>query len=220
MQQDYVNCNHCGASLEVASTTNFVTCGKCGTPLVVRRTGASIYTERVETPTAITTTDLKGAVLTHSETAPPPVHEDELAELQRQNELNHLENQLNRLDLEWERNKEQHMVSGRYGHRYIPQKGSSVGSGVAVAVFGTLWTIFAFGITTGFTWSLSEDVFGPPPIVRVLFPLFGVFFVIFGIGWSMHAYHKADQYEQACRAYQGQRSRLLDQIARVRAGGP
>lgn len=218
MQREHVNCNQCGALLEVMTTTQFVTCGKCSTPLAIRRTGASIFTEPVEAPTAITTPGLSGATLTYSEEIPRRGEEDELAELQRRNELNRLENQLNRLDLEWERKKEQYMVSGRYGHRYLPEKGSSVGGGIVVAIFGTLWTIFAFGITTGFTWSLSEEVFGPPPIIRILFPLFGVVFVVAGIGWSMYAYQKADQYEQAHRAYLDQRSRILDQIERTRTG--
>lgn len=216
MQREYVNCNQCGASLEVASTTNYVTCGKCGARLMVRRTGASIFTERVESPTTITTPDLKGAVLNYAEVAPAGVDADELTELKQRNELNRLENQLNRLDLEWERDKKRYMVRGRYGHRYIPQKGASIGGGIVVAIFGTLWTIFAFGITTGFTWSLAGDPHGPPPVIRVLFPLFGVVFVIVGIGWSVHSYHKAEQYADAWRDYEDQRSRLLDEIERIR----
>lgn len=216
MAPENVNCNQCGAPLEVAAGCNFVTCARCGTPLAVQRTASSIYTVRAETRSDFTTPDLRRSVLPPVEVERSGDTEAELSELHRQNECNRLENQLNRLDFEWERQKEQYMVSGRYGHRYLPAKGSSVAGGLIIAAFGTLWTIFAFGITTGFTWSLSEEVFGPPPIIRVLFPLFGVVFVLIGIGSSIHAYNKAEQYEQAYQAYQRERSRLFNQIEKAR----
>ena len=216
MSQDSVNCNECGLLLDVASTTNFVTCGNCNTPLVVRRTGASIYTERAAAQTDITDSEYKRVVSPSVDAGSAVPTGNELSELRRQQEINRLENQLNRLDLEWEQKKEKYMMTGRYGHRYLPNKGSSVGGGIVVAVFGILWTIFAFGITTGFTWSLSEEQFGPPPIVRILFPLFGVFFVIFGISQSVRSYNKAEQYEQAHERYLSQRSKLFDEMDRVR----
>jgi hypothetical protein len=208
-----LNCNQCGANLEVGASVNFVTCARCGAALVVRRTGTSSYTEVVEKQTDIAA----GPRPTSSryfevETAE---FKDELV---RQNALNRLENQLNRLDINWEREKEQYMLAGRYGHRYIPTAGLSVVGGLAIAIFGTFWTIFAFGITSGFTWSLDGDHFGPPIIVRIIFPLFGVFFVIFGVWNCMHAYNKALAYERAHRAYQDERARLQQLIFDARGG--
>jgi len=212
MSQENVNCNSCGAALSVTTHVNFVTCSRCNTPLAIRRTSSGTYTERAETTSDVTATPGRPAL------APRLSDQPALAALQQQTELNRLENELNRLNLEWESEKERYMISGRYGHRYLPEKGSSVGGGCMIAAFGSLWVIFAFGITTGFTWSLDGDDFGPPPIIRILFPMFGVLFVIFGVMSSMRAYNKAEEYERAYDAYQSQHSELLDKIAKVRRG--
>jgi hypothetical protein len=49
-------------------------------------------------------------------------------------------------------------------------------TGVAVAIFGVLWTIFAF--------SLTRD--SPFPMVGVIFPLFGLVFVALAIGMVIY----------------------------------
>lgn len=206
-----VPCNECGVEIEIASTTNFATCASCGAKLAVRRTGTSTFTERVAPPTDITTTPgLVGAVPLPEASTP------RLSELERQSELNRLENELNRLDLEWDREKESYMIMGRYGHRYLPTRGTSLFGGVFITIFGTFWTIFACGITTGFTFRLDGERFGPPPIVSLIFPAFGVLFVIFGIVTSVNAYRKAEQYEHAHQSYLARRRRLLDEIRDVR----
>ena len=43
-----VNCNHCGATLEVDAQTRFVTCGYCHSRLAIQRTGSSVFTEVLE----------------------------------------------------------------------------------------------------------------------------------------------------------------------------
>ena len=48
MQLESLNCNNCGAPLEVAATSNFVTCNHCSTRLAVRRTESSAFTEQLE----------------------------------------------------------------------------------------------------------------------------------------------------------------------------
>jgi len=48
MQLESLNCNNCGAPLEVAATSNFVTCNHCSTRLAVRRTESSAFTEQFE----------------------------------------------------------------------------------------------------------------------------------------------------------------------------
>ncbi len=211
-----IPCNQCGALIDVPGSANYVTCGSCNTPLAVRRTGSSLYTERVLGPTEIATPETAekiAIVSTNSAGAESSV----LAELGRQNELNRLENELNRLDLDWDRAKEQFMISGRNGVRYLPTKSSSVGGGIMVAVFGVIWTSFACGITGGFSGLQGGDHFGSPPIIGVVFPLFGLLFIGFGIFTSMNAYNKASQYEGAQHRYMGRRRELLDKIDSVRS---
>lgn len=202
MSVDRVSCSLCGEQLQVPDTTRYVTCGQCRTSLVVRRSGSSIYTEPVAA----------------ASTAPPASRttSPDLRDLQRQQEVNRLENELNRLDIDWEKEKEEYKVSGRYGHRYLPKKGTSAAGGVLVTMFGIFWTIFAFGVTTRFTWQYAERDHGPPLIFDMLFPLFGVVFVISGIMWSVNAYRKAEAYEQAEQRYLDRKDRLREQLADLR----
>jgi len=45
MQLTTLDCNNCGAPLEVSDSTQYVSCGHCGAQLVVRRTSNSAFTE-------------------------------------------------------------------------------------------------------------------------------------------------------------------------------
>jgi hypothetical protein len=112
--------------------------------------------------------------------------EEHLGEIKKQNELA-------RLDREWAMEREQYMVHGRYGYRYLPSRGLSLISGVAICAFGLLWTVFAAGM-------------GAP----VFFPLFGVLFILFGAGVSAYAFMQAKRYEDARLRYQRRRQELLD----------
>ena len=47
METISVQCNHCGAPLQVVEATRFVTCQFCNSRLEVKRTGSSIFTEEV-----------------------------------------------------------------------------------------------------------------------------------------------------------------------------
>jgi hypothetical protein len=120
-----------------------------------------------------------------------PAVQEQLDELQLQNDLA-------QLDREWEQEKEQYMVTGKYGHRYVPNKATSVLGGVIVVIGGIAWTIFATSMSSG----AGDGVFA-------LFPLFGVLFIVVGIGISVYSYSKASRYEQAYRAYQERRDELL-----------
>jgi hypothetical protein len=109
------------------------------------------------------------------------------------------QNQVAQLDREWAAEREQYMLTGRYGQRYIPRPGSSILGGLIIVVFGILWTAFAASIG-----SLS-----PFGLVGVILPLFGVLFILAGAGMSIYSYRKASEYDSASRAYQGRRSQLL-----------
>jgi hypothetical protein len=117
-----------------------------------------------------------------------------------QEQLEHLrqQNELLQLDQDWERERERYMVTGRYGRRYLPSKGMSVLGGVMITGFGILWTIFAASFPT---MDHAPGVFG-------LFPLFGVLFVLFGIGVSVYSYNKAGEYERALARYHQRRREI------------
>src|SRR5438045_1138192 len=110
-----VNCNSCGAPLTIGPSTNFVTCNLCGSKLVVRRTGSATFTETATGPAA-------------SPAAGPAL-------AQRVEHLAH-EAELARIDREWQIEREQYLMTGRYGNRYVPTPALSIFSGVLVAGFG------------------------------------------------------------------------------------
>jgi Short C-terminal domain len=133
---------------------------------------------------------------------------EQLAEMRYQNELA-------RIDREWQIEREQYMVADRWGRMHVPTpegsrllgsvgRGSMIGGLMAVVV-GTLWTAFAIFLTEG----------APAPL-RIIFPLFGVCFILFGLLGSIgfHRFaeqaqrmyeEKAAQYQQAFDAYQQRR---------------
>lgn len=121
------------------------------------------------------------------------VTQKKLEELERQGELN-------RLDQEWAAERETYMITGKHGARHLPTKTGSVLGGVFLAGFGILWTVFAAGITSDVPESMG---------FARLFPLFGVLFVCFGVGMSIHSHKKASEYEQAEARYRERRSALL-----------
>lgn len=121
-----------------------------------------------------------------------------LAEVRYQNELE-------RIDREWAQEREKYMAIDRYGRRFIPNSTQSLGGAIFVGVFGLLWTVMAFGITSG------APSFGPFAIAQVVFPLFGVAFTAFGVVLGVRGAKKAEEYKLAHAAY-------LRRRAAVKAG--
>ena len=115
---------------------------------------------------------------------------DHLEEIKAQNELA-------QFDREWELERENYMVAGKYGHKHIPGRFSSALGGFMIVGFGIIWTLMAASMTG----------FGRAGVIS-LFPLLGVLFVLFGAGMSMMAFVKAGQYQEARERYQRRRREL------------
>ena len=147
MKIEKIACNSCGAPLEVATTTMFVTCRHCGIKLSIQRTDTTTFTEILEQLTAKT---------------------DQLSE-----QVNNLTDytELAALDREWELERQNYMVTTKHGGKHIPSEAGSIVGGIAITLFGCVWTFMAFAITS----------FIPIPILHFIFPLFGMIFVIGGI---------------------------------------
>ncbi len=174
MQIEKIACNSCGAPLEVATTTQFATCRHCGTKLSIQRTDTATFTEILEQLTAKT---------------------DQLSE-QVNNLAGHTE--LASLDREWELERQNYMVTSKHGARHIPSEAGSIGGGIAITLFGCVWTFMAFTITA----------FIPIPILHFVFPLFGMIFVIGGIVSSISSYNKAGDYRRAQQRYRQRREEI------------
>ena len=105
--------------------------------------------------------------------------------------------EINFLDREWDRESDKYKVTGHYGHRHTPTKGSSVFMGVAILAFGIFWVAMTSSISSGFGGRGFS-----------LFPLFGVLFICFGVGMSIWSYQQAERYEKAHQRYRQRRREL------------
>lgn len=112
-----LQCNACGAPLEVPPTANFVKCNHCGASLSVQRSESATFTEAVEQLTE-TTAGLSQRV-------------DELSR----------QNQIAELDRRWESRREMFMVSTKNGQR-LPRRSSAFGNIIGIAI-GIGWTVVA-----------------------------------------------------------------------------
>jgi hypothetical protein len=118
---------------------------------------------------------------------------EQLAETRYQNELA-------RLDREWQMEREKYMVTTKHGRRYIP----TVNSGRATAIFGgivgVIWTIMAISITSG-----APD-FGVFAVTKVLMPLVGIAVTAVAIGYGVYMINKAEAHNKAFADYQKRRA--------------
>jgi DNA-directed RNA polymerase subunit RPC12/RpoP len=187
MQLQSLQCNHCGADVEVSPTTKFATCGHCGSRLAVVRTASSTYTELAEKV-------------------------DQLSDRMQQH-LDRLDrrSELEELDRRWALERENYMVSNKHGAKHIPTRSESAIAGTLVTVFGVFWTVMALGIGGGIGFAFGGFGNGRSPIALIpcIFPAFGVLIIGMGIYQSMNAYDKASRYERAKSRYEAERRRLM-----------
>lgn len=174
-----LNCNSCGAPLEVPSSANFIKCDHCKANLKVRRSGGGTFTEAIEQLTE-TTEDLA----------------EQVAKLTAQNELADL-------DRRWEMERKRYMVTPKNGHPHLPTQGHAMAGGIGAAVFGGLWTVMAISITQ------SGPDFGPFAVAKFIFPLFGVGFIAFGIISAVSVSSKAQDYRRSEDRYRRRRNEIL-----------
>ena len=115
----------------------------------------------------------------------------------------HRQNELARIDREWQLGREAFFVSGRHGIRHLPSVAGGVGTALITGVFGIFWTVTAISMT-----SMAPD-FGPFAIVNIAFPLFGVIFTAGGVLTGVNMIVKANRYQEAEAEYQRTRSNYL-----------
>jgi len=109
-------------------------------------------------------------------------------------------NELERIDREWEKERERYMVTTKYGRRYVPSTGAAVVVGLISVSVGLIWTMMAF--------SNAQSLGGAAGI----FPLFGMVFVVGGAAISIYQFNKAKRYQAAYRAYQRRRATAEDRL--------
>jgi len=180
MNVESLNCNHCGAPLQVPESAKYVKCNHCASQLVIRRGDSATFTETVDRLSQ-TTENLS----------------EQVTKLTKQNELELLEKR-------WAGQRESFMIPDKHGNRHLPDEGTSLLAGVGIVVFGCIWTVMAIAIT-----STAPNI-GPFQVAKIAFPLFGVMFVVFGVIQSIRYHQKAKDYRSALRRYQRDREDLLN----------
>ena len=162
-----VTCNHCGGPLDVPPGTRFVTCAHCGSRLEIHRTGNALYTEVLD---AIDQRTREIA--------------DDVDVIRRQNEIE-------RLDREWQMRREELLVHGKRGSTSAPS---------AVGGFFAIILALGFGI---FWMSIALRQGGGP------FALFGLLFIGVGVASGISMIVKAGKYTESQREYESRRAQLM-----------
>ena len=159
----------------------------------LRRSGALSESEFARAKTAI----LSGSGAAPSDASLGHHMSEQLAEVKYQNELA-------QIDREWQIERERYLITNNYGRGTVPTAGMGITMALVGGVGGLIWTIFAFSLTHSKPDGMP-DGFGPPPIIGIIFPLFGVLFMGVGIGYGIYCYSRAGRYQQAFERYQARR---------------
>ncbi len=170
-----VCCQGCGADLEVDETIRFVTCNYCGVRLEVVHDATVTHTrqlDKIEKNTDRMANNLK---------------------------VIELQNDLERLDREWDSERSGMMTRDKRGNVSEPSSGGAIIAGCFAIVFGLIWTIFASSI-------------GAPGV----FPLFGLVFVGFAIFGMIRGTASASSYRSRQEEYDSQRRGLIARLEQER----
>lgn len=170
MNIESVQCNNCGAPLELPESARFATCRHCGAQLAVHRSTAAVTTEVLERVAA--QVDRVA---------------DEVQQLRIQNELQ-------RLDMNWERERQKLFVRTKNG----PAREPTEASGIVVMVIACVMALVFGGVA-------ASNGFGAGIVGAVLMALGGVF-----AGFQIM--NKSRQMRTARSRYQTQRSRVLREL--------
>src|SRR5262245_34344788 len=115
MTLESLSCNHCGAPIEVPAAAKYATCAHCGSRLAIRRTGTAAYTEVLEEIS------------------------DRTARMEKDLGAIRLQNELERIDREWQTHRERFMVHHKNGSSGPPNATAGLIGGALAAAFGVFW---------------------------------------------------------------------------------
>lgn len=103
-----------------------------------------------------------------------------------------MQNDIDRLEREWQVERENYMLRGKHGGRYVPTRAMSILTGVLMTGFGVFWTFSATSASGA-----------------ALMSFLGIIPILVGIGFGIYSHSKAVAYEQAYERYERRRERLL-----------
>jgi DNA-directed RNA polymerase subunit RPC12/RpoP len=162
-----LTCGHCGAPLEVPEGTRYATCGYCSSKLEIHRSGGAIYTEVLE------------------------ALQKRTAEIADDVEILKLQNELERIDREWQAERESCLSRDKNGNVSEPSAGGgTIGMIVAIG-FGIFWIVMAAG--------------SPAPGMALV----GVLVIAFAIIGFFVSLGKASMFAEKKQAFERRRATVL-----------
>lgn len=171
MKVTKVCCQGCGADLQIDESVRYVTCNYCHTRLEVVHDETVTHTrllDKIERTTDRMANNLK---------------------------VIELQNDLERLDREWESRRDRLMVRGKDGHISEPSSIASVAGG-----------FIAIGV--GIVWIIAVSAMHAPP----LFPLFGLLIIGFAIFGMVSGTNKAAAFKAGQSRHEAERQELLSRL--------
>lgn len=175
MKVTKVCCQGCGADLQIDESIRYVTCNYCHCRLEVVHDATVTHTrqlDKIERTTEQLASNLK---------------------------VIELQNDLERLDREWDNQRESLLVRNKHGHVSEPSSVGSLAGGMIAVVFGIFWVSMA-------------SSHGAP----AFFPLFGFVFIGIAVFTMVSGTAKAGAYKNQRGVYEIQRQRLVSQLERER----
>lgn len=170
-----VCCQGCGADLQVDETVRYVTCNYCHARLEVVHDPSVTHTRLME-KLEKTTERMAGNL-----------------------RVIELQNELARMDREWEQERESFMVTGKHGHRSLPSKDASALSLVVGVIAGLIF--LAISSSSG-----NSSVFG----------FVGLLVVVLSIVQTIKGFSQASEYDRALSLFEDRRADLIRQIGQAR----
>jgi hypothetical protein len=175
MKVTKVCCQGCGADLDIDETIRFVTCNYCHARLEIVHDSTITHTRQLDKIEKTT---------------------DQLVNKVRVLEL---QNDLERLDREWDSRRDSLLVRNKHGVASEPSSAGSVFGGAIAVVFGIFWI------------SMASSQGAPG-----FFLLFGLVFIGFAIVNMVSGTAKAGAFRNQRSDYEYQRRKLIDRIDRER----
>jgi hypothetical protein len=172
-----LTCNCCGAPLEAPDGTNFITCRFCSTRLAIEYSESAVYTRVLE---AI---------------------QNQTFELSQDLGTIKLQNDLERLDREWQMEREHLLERGTSGQLYEPSVGVASWRGGFHIVIGLIW--FAVAVSA----SLATGY-----VLLGLVSLIGLGLAMFGFAVFQYGTRKARHFQNIKADYEDRRSTLTQEL--------